>query len=92
MRHLIEISDAYHFSAFVTSVQATQKMEEELGPVSVDYVVFGMQHQLGMIAANTMSPERPVPVIADDLLGLIALATIYLKSLLVEECPDESQH
>lgn len=92
MRYLIEVPDARTHAVFVGLAQTVEGLVKELGSVRLENLVLGMQHELGVVAALTMEgmPEN-AQEIANRLLGLSGMATIYLQALVTEKTPDQEQ-
>lgn len=92
MNYFLKLPDARSHTVATSVAQTVENMGTELEGVSVDRLVMGMQHQLGMVAALTMEgiPQN-AEEIANHLLGLSGIAGMYLKALVTEnpETPDQ---
>lgn len=95
MRHLVELPDEASAVVAGAVAQATQNLETELQTVTVPNLIMGIQHQLGMIAALSMAGiSENAEDIADHLLAVAGLSSIYLKALKnihQEETTDETE-
>lgn len=91
-RYLIDLPDDATSAAIGAVAQALQVMEARLGLVALDNLVLGMQSALGNVAGFHMGGMRQETL--DELLGLTAIALIYIKALTVpqpETEDDESE-